>query len=396
MVDIIAQLEKKIATFKEVNAGSLPELVTMNQQLLDRVERELGEVERQIRSQKERKIYLSSELSQINPYSTLYSEGGERILSASDRLKSLQSEYVTKSAIYGQNMPDLIKMRKEIEALKKQVGPGSVVDFAEMQSQLDSYRGELVSLRQTYSNDHPDVKSMERKIASLQTAISEAYESKKNSPNAVTEPDNPAYIQIQAQLFAADSDIRSLEERRIELNAKLTQYENRLVATPQSERELRLLTRDYDNAQLKYKEMKAKEMQAQLSEALESERKGERMVLIEPPQLPEKPISPNRMAILFLGFVFSLGGGFGMGMLKDGLASCVNGVRDVVTVLGGMPPLATISFIQTEKTVKNTLNTKIVIIATIIVGIIMVLLSIHFFFKPLDVLWFTLMRKTGI
>ena len=102
------------------------------------------------------------------------------------------------------------------------------------------------------------------------------------------------------------------------------------------------------------------------------------------------------MAILFLGFVFSLGGGFGMGMLKDGLASCVNGVRDVVTVLGGMPPLATISFIETEKTVKNTLNTKIVIIASIIVGIIMVLLSIHFFFKPLDVLWFTLMRKAGI
>ncbi len=392
--DIIAQLETKIAKFKEVNAGSLPELINMNQQLLDRTERELMEVDRQIRSLKERKIYLSSELAQINPYSTLYSESGERILSSSDRLKALQSEYVTKSAIYGPNMPDLIKMRKEIEALKKQVG--SVFDFAEMQSQLDSFRGELVSLNQTYSKDHPDVKNMERKIANLQKAIAEAYKSKRNSPGAVTEPDNPAYIQIQAQLFATGSDLRSLGDRRAQLNAKLSRYENRLVATPQAERRLRSLTRDYDNAQAKYKELKAKEMQAQLSEALESERKGERMVLIEPPQLPEKPIKPNRMAILFLGFVFSLGGGFGMGMLKDGLASCVNGARDVVAVLGGMPPLATISYIDTEMTIKNNHTNKIIIIGAIIVGIIVLLLSTHFFFKPLDVLWFTLMRKVGI
>jgi len=392
--EIIAKLETKIAKFKEVNAGSLPELITMNQQLMDRSERELLEVDRQIRSLKEREIYLNSELSQINPYSTLYSQSGERILSTSDRLKSLQSEYVTKSAIYGPNMPDLIKMRKEISALKKQVG--SVVDIAEMNSQLDSYRGEMASLSLTYSKDHPDVISLERKIVGLQLAIAEAYEAKRNSPAAATEPDNPAYIQIQAQLFAADSDIRSLSERRVQLNAKLTQYENRLIATPQSERQLRMLTRDYDNAQLKYKELKAKEMQAQLSEALESERKGERMVLIEPPQLPEKPIKPNRMAILFLGLVFSLGGGFGMGMLRDGLASCVNGVKDVVAVLGGIPPLATISYIETETTVQNTQTKKIIVIATIIVGIIVVLLFIHFLFKPLDVLWFSAMRKVGI
>ncbi len=85
-----------------------------------------------------------------------------------------------------------------------------------------------------------------------------------------------------------------------------------------------------------------------------------------------------------------------MGMLRDGLASCVNGVKDVVAVLGGIPPLATISFIETETTVQTTHKKKIIIIATIIVGIFVVLLSIHFLFKPLDVLWFSGMRKVGI
>ena len=36
---------------------------------------------------------------------------------------------------------------------------------------------------------------------------------------------------------------------------------------------------------------------------------GERFVLIEPPLLPEEPASPNRLAIVLLGFLLALAGG---------------------------------------------------------------------------------------
>ena len=45
----------------------------------------------------------------------------------------------------------------------------------------------------------------------------------------------------------------------------------------------RELSRDYDNARLKYQEIRAKQMEAQTAQNLETDRKGERFTLIEPP-----------------------------------------------------------------------------------------------------------------
>ena len=118
--DTLSALEIKLAEFKQRNLGSLPEMANLNQQLYDRAERESFEVDRQISSLNERKIYLSSELAQIDPYSSLYTDTGERILSPTDRLKSLQSKYLTMSAVYGPDLPDLVKLRREIAALKKE------------------------------------------------------------------------------------------------------------------------------------------------------------------------------------------------------------------------------------------------------------------------------------
>src|SRR3970282_765749 len=95
------------------------------------------------------------------------------------------------------------------------------------------------------------------------------------------------------------------------LRAKLADYEKRILQTPQAEREYLNILRDYNNAREKYRDIKAKQMEAQVGQGLEKERKGERFSLIEPPQLPEKPIKPNRPAIIFLGLIFSLGSSLG-------------------------------------------------------------------------------------
>ena len=42
-------------------------------------------------------------------------------------------------------------------------------------------------------------------------------------------------------------------------------------------------------------------MEAQLAQNLETNRKGERFTLIEPPLPPEEPVSPNRLAVLIIG-----------------------------------------------------------------------------------------------
>ena len=168
-----------------------------------------------------------------------------------------------------------------------------------------------------------------------------------------------------------------------------------MLKAPQVEREYRALTRDYENAVAQYQETKVKQSRADVSRQLESEQKGERFTLIGPAALPEEPISPNRPAILFLGFVFSLGSGIGFAFVADAISGAVRGARNIQMALG-VAPLAVIPYqmnmADVQKRKKLQKRTILVGLMAIIAGVLL----IHFLISPLDVLWFRILRKFEI
>ena len=89
-----------------------------------------------------------------------------------------------------------------------------------------------------------------------------------------------------------------LAAQRDDLRAKQRTYDARLLQIPEVEREYSELTRDYSNAQTRYREIKAKQLQAEGAMELEKDSKAERFSLGEPADLPQKPFSPNRPAII--------------------------------------------------------------------------------------------------
>jgi len=386
----VASLEAELAAFKERNVNQLPELVQLNLQLMERTERELTEVKRQIRALDERKIYLSSELAQIAPNTLLFSADGERIFSSEDRLKDLQSKYVTASAVYAENHPDLKKMRKEIAALEKEAKPEGMA--LELQTKLKDLNVQRVELTERYSPQHPDVKKIQSSIKSMQLVLDQELVKERPEEVPTSKPDNPAYIQLQAQLEAAESELSSFHKSQEELTAKLNDYEKRITGAPQVEKEYRNLSRDYENALAKYQEIKAKQMEAELAETLEKQNKGERFSLIEPPQLPEEPETPNRLAILFLGFIFSMIGGIGVTATAEAMDDSIHGVRSVTQAVG-MPPLAVIPLITNAADQKRKMLQRFVFIGLVISIIGGTTLLIHFLFMPLDVLWFSILRR---
>ena len=387
----VNELEKKLASFKEKNAGALPELINVNMDVMDRTEREMSEVERQINSLKERQIYLESELLKTKPITATISEAGERILGPADKLKVLQTQYLSASARYAPDHPDVVNLRKEIEALKKEVGGSD--SRSEMQLQLDGKRAELASIRKKYSPAHPDVKRLQREISNIDKELKKAPERIMTSSSDT--PDNPAYIQLAASLEATRSDLSSYYKKQKELHAKLADYEGRLTQTPQVEREYRNMMRDYENSVAKYNEITAKQMEAKLAQNLETERKSERFTLIDPPLLPEEPDKPNRLALVFLGFVFSFAGGVGSVAVAESMDTTIYGRRGVIEVLGA-PPLAVIPIMETGADKRSRFMKRLLAVLLILALIAGALLAVHLFIKPLDVIWYAGLRKLGM
>ncbi len=390
----MTELEAELADFKQGNVEKLPELVSFNMQLMERAESELLDIERQMQAIKERKIYLESELAQLQPNATLYSSSGERIQGKESRLKTLQAELVSLSARYSGDHPDVMKMKKEIGSLEKEMGLQT--SKTELHLQLKKLKTEYVTVREKYSAEHPDVIKVNQAIEKLESEI-ERTPDDSMIDKPVTRPDNPAYIQLQAQYESADLELKSFYTRLAATKKRIKEYEDRITSSPKVEQGYRAITRDYENTLAKYQEVKAKLMEAELSEELEKERKGERFTLIEPPLLPEVPHSPNRIMIIILGLILSFGVGLGMVAILESMDDSIRGTKSM-EALFGFAPLATIPYISSPVEVAEAQShaPKIKLILAGLGAMTVALILVNYFYKPLDVLWYVVLRKLGI
>lgn len=385
----ITELETKLASFKKTNADRLPELSNFNMQSVDRIEREVMDADRDMNMLEERKIYLESQLALINPQGSMFSDSGEKVLDPESRLKMLRSNYLSVSSMYSPDHPDVVRLKREIEGLEKQTG--SVNPSGEQAKELSRLRNELSAAREKYSEDHPDVIRLTKSVAALEDSLKKRPVAPETSV-AKEKPENPAYIMLSAQLETAKSDMVALRSKRIELKDKLASYQKRLAQTPEVERAYLDLKRDYDNSVGRYHEIKAKEMQAEIGQQLEKERKGERFSLLDPPQFPEKPIRPNRPAIIMLGFILSIAGGLGYALAADGIDSSVRSARSVTALLSA-PPLSVIPYMKNNEDLLRAEKTKRIVIITFVSSFVLVVLLVHLLWTPLDVLWFKGLRK---
>lgn len=383
----IAELEAKLAEFKQRNVDKLPELTGFNHQLIERTESELRETQAQIRSLEERKFYLEGQLGQLSPTSPMYAPTGERIMDPATRLKVLKTELAATSAKYSPRHPDVVRLQEEIDGLEKQVG--SVSPDQEQARQLAKVRTELAAAREKYGENHPDVVRLRAEVESLEKSLPK--EAAPESAVMAEKPDNPAYINIQSQLEGVTSQLRSLEKKRTELTSKIADYEKRIAMAPAVEREYLELRRNHENAQLKYRELKAKQLEAQVGQQLEKERKGERFSLIDPPQLPEEPSRPNVPAILVLGFILSLAGGFGYLLIAETVDTSVRSPRSIVAMLG-VSPLSIIPIVENSEDLTRRRRKRRLALQSTFAAIVVLGLAVQFFWMPWDVLWFKGLR----
>jgi protein tyrosine kinase modulator len=381
---LVNELESELAEFKRENAGRLPEQAALNLQLMDRTEREMIEVRRQLQSLNERQIYLEAELAQTNPYDS-YLVDGQRVLSPAERLRALQTQFISLQGIYGPRHPDVLKLAREIKALKQETGART--DPAELTLQLNARQTELGVAREKYSDGHPDVVRLQRQIAAIRTALKTA-ESEPTPDINITkaQPDNPSYIQLKTQLEVVNSLHRAAVAKQAALKAKLDDFEERIAAAPQIEQAYRLLQRDYETSLANYREVRAKETAAQLGQALETERKSERFSLIEPPDLPVEPVRPNRLAILVLGFVFSIAAGVGSVALFENLDQSIYGPKQLATVTG-VPPLVVVPHIKNASDTRLAWTRAGLSVASVAVVVVGGLYVVQEYVIPLDVLW---------
>ena len=325
----LVELEKKIAAYKEKNPRALPELYQFNLQSLDWTEKSYEQLEDQLRTLKEKESSLQMQLAAIPPDTTTQGK---------DRLKEM--------------------------------------------------RVALVDLKTRYSDDYPDVIKTKEEIAELEKEL----QSRGNQPEVTEKPDNPAYVALSSELAGIRSDIQSVKRQLGDLDRIRNEYRQRLEISPRVEEGYKNLMVERNDTQAKYDDLMRKSMEAKTANGLEKEQMGERFTLIDPARVPEKPVRPNRPAIILIGLVLGLGFGVGTAALQEATDRSARRSEDLATAFP-FPVLAEIPEIVTLEDELRKRGRLKVIVGVTVLSLAAIIMAIHLFMMDLDVLWARVVRR---
>jgi polysaccharide chain length determinant protein (PEP-CTERM system associated) len=302
--------EQKLEAFRKRHDGELPTQVESNMQGLHNTEMQLQSVTDSINRDRDRRLFL------------------ER-------------------AIRDANSPDLVGAVPTVSPGSSGPAPVSAAE------QLRQAEAELRDLVSRLKPEHPDVGRAKRAIAELRARV-QAEAAERSAHPAVGVAVSPMEAarqrrveELQADLASIDKQIvaRTAEERR--LRGVMADYQRRIEAAPTRETELAELTRDYDTLQANYKSLLVKKQESRIATDLEHKQIGQQFKVLDPPRLPEKPSSPNRLVRYAAGVIGGLGLGLLLVALLEYLDRTMRSESDVQAALG-LPVIVTIPLIKSR------------------------------------------------
>ncbi|OEU78888.1 MAG: hypothetical protein BA865_09715 [Desulfobacterales bacterium S5133MH4] len=389
--ETIAELDEKIARFKEAHLEELPEFMRLNLQKVEKINDRINNIDRQILALKEQSITVKYRLSFVNPYSG----AGGAVLSDEERLQQLELRWTELKSKYSESHPKVKALKKEIAISRKTVEQFEGLN--EKRNRLKELEQNLAQLLSRYSDQHPVVRRIRAETKELEKEIKVAERSANNTGETaqvnIRNVTNPAYINLQSELEGINLRLTSLENENKDLVEEEEQIYAKLRTMPDVEKRYNDLLMDRENLKRNMNELEKKLQVARVAEGMQEGQLGENFAITEPAFLPEEPYKPNRIAIMLLGLILGLGASVGMAALREYTDHSVR-LPEEVERLTGHTVLALIPNIQTpmerRKKRQKLISIVLIIVCVLVVGVTVfhyLVMDLYIFYDKLSKFW---------
>jgi polysaccharide chain length determinant protein (PEP-CTERM system associated) len=371
-------------------AGVLNEFLTMIQQedvesrtgragqTLDFFEQEVARLSEELAKRSARVLAFKSENADALPESLDYRLNQQTLLQ--ERLAQLAREV----AGLDEQRDRLIQIFESTGQVAGMVGPAQTPE----QRQLETLRSELNQALAVYSAENPRVKMLEARVAQLEKTVSA-----QPAPTEEATATSTGNSLLDVQLAEIATRRTILEEQRANTATQLEALNDTIKRTPPNAIQLDELQLDYANIQQQYNLAVDRLSQASTGERIEVMARGQRIAVIDPPAVPNKPTKPNRMMIAGGGGVFGILLGLGLVLLLEFLNRSIRRPEELVAKLG-ITPLATIPYIEMPGRRHRWGRTLLLIV--VLVGVPAAIYAVHTYYQPLDLIAQRIMNKLGL
>jgi uncharacterized protein involved in exopolysaccharide biosynthesis len=224
---------------------------------------------------------------------------------------------------------------------------------------LAQKKDELAQLRSQFSDKYPDVVQLTAEVAALEREIALAKRAEPKpgasaaaSPVTSLGPMTPYVLRLKEALAEVQTDLKVLKTEEGRLRESIAVYQARVDNVPRREQEFKELSRDYESTRELYGSLLKRYEEAQLAESMEQRQKGEQFKVLDPAIARLQPAAPNRLKLLLMAVVGSIGLAFGAVLLAEQIDTSFHDLDDLRS-FSNVPVLASIPWIVTRSEVRR-------------------------------------------
>jgi polysaccharide chain length determinant protein (PEP-CTERM system associated) len=318
----LENVEAVLKDFRRNHMGELPEQLTSNIMVLDRLHQQLSEKQQDLRDEKNSLISLENQLQfarQKAPAAEVTALDGAEPTTPEE----LRQQLVDYQSRYTERHPDVVRLKRRIYELEKETQPGAAARDAAARPPAAGPAGR--------SNQGLSMES-----------------------------------ELMVQRGGINREIAAIKEEISELQTQVSVYQQRVEAAPKIEQELLSLRRDYENIQETYKSLLERKLEADIAVNMEKKQQGEQFRILDSGRLPDMPISPDMKKLFLMCVAAGLGLGGGLIFLLEFLDNSVRKPESVTAKLGILVLVAMPSIERPKDVIRRRMNMVLSIFSTLV------------------------------
>jgi polysaccharide chain length determinant protein (PEP-CTERM system associated) len=244
--------------------------------------------------------------------------------------------------------------------------------------QLAALEQQIADLKLQYTDKHPEVRIMQRRIDNLKESIQAAVP--EDAPEAPVQAQELS-VQDSPQYEVLSLELEDLDRQQGTISRNIANKRGLLKQIPLVQAELANLMQKRENEKVIYDQLVARYGKSEVSKQMEMQDKSFNFRIIDPAVVPMSSVGPKREIIILAGMVFGIGAAIGLILLIDYLNPAIKSFDELKKLK--IPTLAVVPSMMLYKKSPTPLSTKLLFgahglyIAAILAVVCMELLGIE-------------------
>jgi polysaccharide chain length determinant protein (PEP-CTERM system associated) len=226
-------------------------------------------------------------------------------------------------AAYRSQLADITKSYEQEIALSAEntTDPKTTQAWAELVRRRSELEAAQQSLLTQYKPKHPDVVANQLQIDSVKRSQDQMIADWKarieERKQKLTNLTDPRILSLRTQITMVESDSDRTQKLLTETNSQIADLTTRINAIPTAEVGIEAIDREYQTKKLNYDTLLAQQQKIDVGADAAKDFQDGGIQVVDPANLPERPVAPKRFVLTAAGFGIGLALGFLLAMAVE-------------------------------------------------------------------------------